>query len=99
MKNYKITNQAVNDLDEIWTYTFENWSVEQADRYYSLIIEEIEYLAENPGVGTSMDFIKSGYRSSKVKSHLIFYKLGTKKIIEVVRVLHQSMDIKKRIEE
>ena len=88
MVNYRISNKAVSDLDEIWIYTFENWSVQQADRYYNLIISEIEYLATNPDSGKSMEHIKRGYRASKVKSHLIFYKLSANNIIEVVRILH-----------
>jgi len=33
-----------------------------------------------------------GYRASKVKSHLIFYKL-TKEKIDIVRILHEAIDI------
>ena len=29
------------------SYTFQNWSKEQADRYYKLIIQEIEYVAKD----------------------------------------------------
>ena len=99
MVNYRISNKAVSDLDEIWIYTFKNWSVQQADRYYNLIINEIEYLATNPDSGKSMEHIKRGYRASKVKSHLIFYKLNANNIIEVVRILHQRMDIENRVKE
>ena len=44
---YRISEQAINDLNDIWVYTFHKWSKEQADRYYDLIIEEIEFIAEN----------------------------------------------------
>lgn len=46
--NYKISNEASNDLEKIWLYTFENWSAEQADRYFDLIFDEIEYLCLKP---------------------------------------------------
>ena len=42
--NYKISHEANQDIENIWVYTFENWSLEQADRYISLILDEIEYL-------------------------------------------------------
>ncbi len=43
--NYKISNEASYDLEKIWwLYTFENWSIEQADRYINLIIDEIEFV-------------------------------------------------------
>jgi len=34
MAKYELTNKAVADLNGIWEYTFENWSENQADRYY-----------------------------------------------------------------
>ena len=45
---YKISNEAQNDLENIWLYTFITWSKEQADRYYDLIFDEVEFIIENP---------------------------------------------------
>jgi len=97
MAKYRLTNEALKDLEGIWAYTYEKWSVDQADRYYKLIMDEIEYIASNPLLGRSMDHIKEGYRSSKVKSHLIFYRIGLDKTIEIVRILHQRMDVEERM--
>lgn len=99
MKNnaYSISEKAVEDLDSIWIYTYENWSLEQADRYYDLIINEIEFITNNFMSGKSMEHIKAGYRASKVKSHLIFYRKNTDNQLEVIRILHQRMDIENRI--
>ncbi len=49
--NFKISNEAQIDLENIWFYTFETWSKERADRYFNLILEEIEYLTQNPTSG------------------------------------------------
>jgi toxin ParE1/3/4 len=97
MARYILTNEAVKDLEEIWIYTYQKWSIEQADRYYNLIIDEIEFLSSNPFSGRSMDYIKEGYKVSKVKSHLVFYKIITNEAIEIIRVLHQRMDVKNRM--
>ncbi len=51
--NYKISLEAEKDLEKIWLYTFEIWSLEQADYYFNLLLNEIEYLAENPKNGQS----------------------------------------------
>jgi toxin ParE1/3/4 len=96
-RKYRISEKAVEDLEKIWVYTFENWSSEQADRYYNLIINEIEFVAENFLSGKSMDHIKSGYRASKVKSHLIFYRKADDNRIEVIRILHQMMDLEDKL--
>lgn len=39
--NYKISQEANRDIENIWVYTFKNWSLEQADRYLNLIIDEL----------------------------------------------------------
>ena len=93
---YVISKKAVSDLEEIWLYTVEKWSVEQADRYYNLIFDEIHYICKNSTSGKSMEHVRKGYRSSKVKSHLIFYRIRNN-AIEVIRILHERMDIENRI--
>ncbi|MEQ1676179.1 MAG: type II toxin-antitoxin system RelE/ParE family toxin [Chitinophagaceae bacterium] len=96
-RTYTITKKAVSDLEEIWLYTVEKWSVEQADRYYNLIIDEIEYICSNADAGKSMEHVRKGYRASKVKSHLVFYKISTD-LVEVIRILHERMDIENRLD-
>ena len=94
--SFVISKKAVSDLQEIWLYTFEKWSVEQADRYYNLIFDEIKYICKNNNAGKSMEHVRKGYRASKVKSHLIFYRV-LNDTIEVIRILHERMDIENRL--
>ncbi len=96
---YLISEKAKQDIEKIWLYTYENWSLEQADRYYNLILDEIEFIAENFESGKSADYIKKGYRASIVKSHIIFYKKSRNNIVEIIRILHQNMDIENRFDE
>jgi toxin ParE1/3/4 len=90
--NYRISEAARNDLDGIWEYTFQKWSKEQADRYYSLIINEIEFISDNITSGKPMNHVKMGYFASYVKSHMILFQ-RSEEIVEVIRILHQRMDI------
>lgn len=94
-----ISEKANEDIEKIWLYTYENWSLEQADRYYNLILDEIEFIAENFESGKSVDYIKKGYRATLVKSHIIFYKKSRRNVVEIIRVLHQKMDVENRIDE
>jgi toxin ParE1/3/4 len=75
---YKISQEASSDIENIWLYTFKNWSLEQADRYFNLIMDEIEYLTENPMSGTDYSKVRKGYFRSRVKSHFIFYRINSK---------------------
>jgi toxin ParE1/3/4 len=95
---YKISKLASEDLENIWLYTFENWSLEQADRYFNLIINEIEFLTQNPDSGNDYSFIRKGYFRSKIKSHFIFYRIDKQNdFLEIIRILHQRMDIENRL--
>jgi len=96
--NYRISKEATNDLEKIWLYTFENWSLKQADHYFELLMNEIEYLSVNPKSGKDYSEIRKGYFRSRVKSHFIFYKINLKEI-EIIRIFHQQMDITTRLDE
>lgn len=93
MSEYIINEKALNDINKIWIYTAENWSIEQADRYYDLIFDEIEYIVDNFEMARDFGKIRKKYWCSKVKSHLVFFKKTKSNEVEVVRVLHESMDI------
>lgn len=81
------------DLEDIWLHTFQNWSKDQADRYYSLLLSE--YLSDHFAHGKVMEHIAKGYSSSQVKPQIIYYKLGDEGILEIIRVLHQMINIKR----
>ena len=95
---YIISKKAVIDLEEIWVFTVDKWSVAQADRYYLLIIDEIKFICKNITCGKSIDNIRKGYRATKVKSHLIFYRV-VNDTVEIIRLLHERMDIEKRLDD
>jgi toxin ParE1/3/4 len=95
---YIISVEASKDIEKIWLYTIENWSQDQADRYYNLIIDEIENIAKDPFSGMDYSEVKKGYFRSRVKSHYIFYRINSKKKkVEIIRILHQQMDIDSRL--
>jgi toxin ParE1/3/4 len=97
MTAFRLTNEAVKDLEDIWSYTKQTWSLEQADRYYNLIIEEIEFIASNPHLGRSVDNIMAGYKSTQVKSHIVYCKQIDDDRILIVRILHQRMDSENKL--
>jgi toxin ParE1/3/4 len=45
MADYQLTNKAVKDLNAIWEYTKEQWSEEQADRYYYALLDSFQDIA------------------------------------------------------
>jgi toxin ParE1/3/4 len=90
---YRISTKALEDIDKIWLYTLENWSLNQANHYYRSIYQEIDYLVKDFEAGKDIGHIKFGYRKYSVKSHFIIYRKAEDGTIEIIRVLHQMMDI------
>jgi toxin ParE1/3/4 len=97
MAKYELTKKAVEDLSDIWNYTSENWSERQADTYYQLLIESFTEISEKPILGKNFDAIIESLRGFKVGRHIVFYREIEGKNIEIVRILHDHMDLKNRI--
>ena len=97
MANFKLSKKAKNDIINIWEYTFNNWSKQQADNYYDLILNEIEHLEKNPYSGRNYSNLRKNYLGSIVKSHIIFYLITDESEIEIVRILHSKMDLARRL--
>jgi toxin ParE1/3/4 len=96
---YLISVQANADLISIWMYTNETWSKKQADIYFKNLINEIENISNNPLIGKKVNQVLLGYFKLKVNRHLIFYKINSDNIIEVIRILHEKMDIDTHLNE
>ena len=99
MSNYKLTNKAVEDLSKIWEYTFEVWTEKQADKYYNEIIANCEVISENPDIGKNYEGISKQLLGIKSNRHIIFYRNLNENYVEITRILHERMDLKKRIVE
>lgn len=97
MAKFYLTNKAVEDLGEIWKYTVETWSENQAEIYYSLLIDSCQELAIKPNQGKSYEVVEKNVLGFKIGQHVIFYRIVTEKEIEVVRILHGMMDMKNHL--
>ncbi|MDY3317388.1 type II toxin-antitoxin system RelE/ParE family toxin [Riemerella anatipestifer] len=99
MAKYELTNKAVEDLTDIWEYTIDKWSEQQADRYFNVLISSCQNIADNPDLGKSYEGIAKELLGLKTEKHIIFYRKRENKPIEITRILHERMDLKSRIGE
>jgi toxin ParE1/3/4 len=58
MARYTLTNKAVLDLSEIWEYTVATWSERQADKYYFMLLDTCQELAD--GKVTGKNYLEIG---------------------------------------
>ena len=90
-RSYRLSPLAEADLEEIWLYTFRQWSVEQAEEYHNSIIMGIEGLASGSNVPQRTD-VRDGYWKYKVGMHVLYF-LCSDEYLDVIRVLHGRMDV------
>ena len=97
MAKYYLTNKAVEDLSHIWNYNCETWSKQQADRYYTMLLDFCKELANTPEIGKKYNEVQLNLLGYKANQHIFFYRVVSHKEIDVVRILHGRMDLKNRI--
>jgi toxin ParE1/3/4 len=96
MPKLKFTNNAVQDLSDIWSYTAETWSESQADKYYKLIMNACSTIAKKPQIGKEYSEIYPDLKGKLTTKHIIFYRVLEDQSIEITRILHERMDVKKK---
>jgi toxin ParE1/3/4 len=97
MARYKFTNKAVDDLTQIWNYTYNEWSENQAEIYYQMLLENCNELAYNTDLGKKYSEVTENLLGFKAGRHIIFYRRIEGNEIEITRILHEQMDLKSRI--
>jgi toxin ParE1/3/4 len=93
MHKFFISEKALEDLENIWEYTDKQWSRQQANLYLEIIFTAIALISEDPLKNKEYTKLKRKYRAERVKSHVIFYLLTDTGMVEVIRILHKSMDL------
>ena len=96
MPKYILTNKAVEDLSTIWEYTSGAWSETQADKYYYMLLDYCQDLADNKVSGKRYPEISEEIFGARAGQHIIFYRRLKNERIEVARILHSRMDLKSR---
>lgn len=86
-------------MNDIWAYTFEEWSEKQADNYYATLEFACMQIGKNPELGKEYDGISSNLLGQRTDKHIIFYQIIAENEIEVIRILHERMDLKNRMSE
>ena len=96
MANFYLTLKASDDLAEIWNYTYDEWSEIQADKYFKLLLDACQEIANHPNRGKKYDILIDNVWGYKAGEHIIFFQKISTKEIEVVRILHGMMDLKNK---
>ena len=98
-RRFVLSREAGRDLEEIETYTAQNWGDDQAEQYLREIFDAFDALTQNPSLGRRRDDVPAPYLVHAVGSHLIVYRLGIDlDRIEVLNLLHPAMNVRARLD-
>lgn len=93
--SFKVSAKARNDLLKIGRFTESKWGRDQRNHYLKQLDEAFKLIADNPSIGRDRSHVLAGYRSFQQSSHVIYYR--EVETIQIIRVLHKRMDVKKHI--
>jgi toxin ParE1/3/4 len=89
--------RAKRDIADVLEYTRDRWGQAQARAYLDLIREALKSIAADPKCG-KLRGARPGILSHHIKlpgrdaRHVVFYRISRDSVVEIVRVLHDSMD-------
>lgn len=98
MRRYRLSPAARGDLDSIWDYTADRWSVDQADRYIRELVDAVNQLCNGAAKGHRIDQVRQDYLQFPVASHLIVF-CQSAATIDVIRILHRRMDVSAQLDD
>ena len=76
MANYRLSNEAKNDLIRIYQYGISQFGVVQADAYFDAFFVCFNTIAERPFSFESVAYIKAGYRRCVCGTDTIYFKVN-----------------------
>jgi toxin ParE1/3/4 len=93
------------DFANVLKWTTENFGARQSRVYRDTLVQAIGELADGPDVAGSRarDEIMSGLRTLHIArrgrrgSHFLMYRAAPRSTIEIVRILHDRMDLQRHV--
>jgi len=90
MKQYRVSEVARSDLDEIWFYIAQD-NMDAADRFIHAIVSRFAMLAGMPEMGRMREELAPRLRSFAIGNYVIFYR-PMENGVEIARVLHGARE-------
>jgi toxin ParE1/3/4 len=75
MSEFRISERAATQFDDIYDYSEERFGRYQAEAYSAGLRRSFELLADFPRMGRTVDHAAPGLRRFRFQSHYIFYSI------------------------
>jgi toxin ParE1/3/4 len=91
---YRVSEDAERDLEEIFMYWANRASLESADRIVDRITERFWLVGEHPNAGKLAGNIARGVRCFPAGKYLIYYR-NTRRGTDILHIFHGARDQKR----
>lgn len=78
---------AEQDLSDIWDYSAETWSTDQADEYLRGLEALLGLLSERPNIARERQEFDPPVRVHQYRSHLVIFEASDDRL-HLIRVMH-----------
>jgi len=86
MAEFRLSNEAKNDLIRIHQYGVKKFGDIQADNYFNTFFDYFEMIAQRPFSYESVEYIKEGYRRCVCGADSIYFKVNDN-VVEIMAVI------------
>jgi toxin ParE1/3/4 len=92
-----LRRQARKDLSEIWIYTADKWSADQADTYLRRIGDIFALLCSNPRIARLHEQYTPAVRIQPYLSHVVIF-VADDESVEIIRIAHARSDWRRSVD-
>ena len=97
MGTFRLTLLAEMDLDGIGAYTLDRWGMDQAAAYLTQLDGAFVALAQAPALGKDRSDLRPNLLACPCNRHVIFFRRDDQGDVEILRILHDSMDFQRHL--
>lgn len=103
----RLTDQAAQDVEGILEWTFQQFGSQQLEIYTEVINDALEVLNEgptaigvcwHPELGEAVATLHVARQGRKGRHLLVFRASVPESVVEVLRILHDSMDLSRHLD-
>ena len=115
MARFRLSQLAQTDVARILATSAERWGIEGRRRYAAMLAAAMRKVAADPKGPTTrarfelasglrslhLQYARAGTSKARVRRpvHILYYRVITPELIEIVRVLHERMDPSRHLRE
>jgi toxin ParE1/3/4 len=92
---FRLSHQALQDIEEIRAFTVERWGRAQWVSYFAGLSEAFERIAADPTCGLPRYSMRGGMRSLVYRKHLIFFEAPAApgQRVSILRIAHERRNL------